>query len=62
MILKEEEQAVLDLFPEKSLEELVPILEDSIEEGGPYTVEILRPLLEKIREEIAAGAEDGQGG
>lgn len=57
MFYTEEEMRAFELFPEKTKEELIPILEFSIEqakaEGDIYVPEVCGSVLRKIRQELA---------
>lgn len=53
MFYSDEEKQVFELFPDKSKEELIPILEESIAEGGYYEEEICGSVLRKIKMELA---------
>lgn len=50
-----EEQAILDLYPEKSTEEMIQILEDSIEASDSiWEKNIFSELLEKLQIRLKA--------
>ena len=57
MFYTEEEMRAFELFPEKTKEELIPILEFSIEQakadGDIYVPEVCGSVLRKIRQELA---------
>ena len=57
MFYTEEEIRSFELLPEKTKEELIPILEFSIEqakaEGDIYVPEVCGSVLRKIRQELA---------
>lgn len=57
MFYTEEEMMIFSEYPEKSKEELIPILEFSIEqakaEGDVYVPEVCGSVLRKIRQELA---------
>lgn len=57
MFYTEEEMRVFELYPDKTKEELIPILEDSIEaakaQGDLYVPEVCGTTLRKIRQELA---------
>ncbi len=53
MFYSDEEKRVFELFPNKSKEELIPILEESIAEGDFYEEEVCGSVLRKIKMELA---------
>lgn len=57
MFYTEEEMMIFSEYPEKSKEELIPILEFAIEDakkqGDVYIPEVCGSVLRKIRQELA---------
>ena len=49
----DDDRAVFDLYPGKTKEELIPIIEDSITYGDDLTQHFLKRFLEKIKLDLA---------